>query len=375
MIPNIKLFLTGNSSSWSFAELQKAVGQEGFYQEIALNLTKSVITERSLNQIGDGLVAIAEQSYTFRRMDTVEQSSNSLLALPLPERYRNIGRYYQALCVKRHGRVDEAQMLLEGVAESAPLLYKAKAMMSMGTMFWRSGDCRSAWPLYSEALRAASDKSCHDPLTLLQTHRGIAVLKSIDGDHRGALADLESMFPLVHTVGKSHPHLYYDYLNSLAVELSEVGRIEEAQNASRIVLASPFAPAYPEWRETGEELALKSRSASRSLVAFTPESPGASNVISLPVSEREDETGPTRTRTYSFQQPAIVVDLQKWKAHKAKEPDEEPQKKVSPEEMSSRDMLLRILSLVSEKGLTGDQLREIMLAAESVVLKTKDKDR
>jgi hypothetical protein len=48
----------------------------------------------------------------------------------------------------------------------------------------------------------------------------------------------------------SQPHVYYDYMNSFAVELCEVGRLEEAKNVSLIVLASPFAPAYPEWRET-----------------------------------------------------------------------------------------------------------------------------
>lgn len=45
--------------------------------------------------------------------------------------------------------------------------------------------------------------------------------------------------------------------NSLAVELFAVWRLEEAKNVSQIVLASPFASPYPEYRETREEIALK----------------------------------------------------------------------------------------------------------------------
>ena len=52
----------------------------------------------------------------------------------------------------------------------------------------------------------------------------------------------------------SQPHLYFVYLNSLAVELGEAGRKYEARNIIRHVIASPFAFAYPEWRETGEDL-------------------------------------------------------------------------------------------------------------------------
>jgi hypothetical protein len=50
--------------------------------------------------------------------------------------------------------------------------------------------------------------------------------------------------------------VYYDFLNSYATELAETGQKQEGRNISRIVLASPFAPAYPEWKETGLELGV-----------------------------------------------------------------------------------------------------------------------
>jgi hypothetical protein len=70
-------------------------------------------------------------------------------------------------------------------------------------------------------------------------------------------------------VGRWHPHVYYDYLNSLAAELANNGRLTEARNASRIVLASPFTRAYPEWRETYDEISVKLPHSSRSVVAWS----------------------------------------------------------------------------------------------------------
>ena len=46
----------------------------------------------------------------------------------------------------------------------------------------------------------------------------------------------------------------FDYLNSLAVELGEVGRKYEARNVIKHVLESPFTIAYPEWLETADDL-------------------------------------------------------------------------------------------------------------------------
>ncbi|HYP25073.1 MAG TPA: hypothetical protein VE262_00005, partial [Blastocatellia bacterium] len=47
------------------------------------------------------------------------------------------------------------------------------------------------------------------------------------------------------------------FLNSYAVELSEVGRSEEAKNISTLVCSSPFAPYDPEWRKTLSEINQK----------------------------------------------------------------------------------------------------------------------
>jgi hypothetical protein len=87
------------------------------------------------------------------------------------------------------------------------------------------------------------------------------VLKSAEGFHNSALRDLENLEPLI---GHVEPRLYFDYLNSYAIELGESGRKDEARSISRIVLLSPFIHAYPEWQETARDL----REPNRSFVAF-----------------------------------------------------------------------------------------------------------
>ena len=74
---------------------------------------------------------------------------------------------------------------------------------------------------------------------------------------------------MARTIGRHYPAFYYDYLNSLAVELGEVGRIEEARNVCRITLASPLAAAYPNWLETSNEIEAKRAAATSSFVAVS----------------------------------------------------------------------------------------------------------
>ncbi|HVG17563.1 MAG TPA: hypothetical protein VNI02_00815 [Blastocatellia bacterium] len=53
---------------------------------------------------------------------------------------------------------------------------------------------------------------------------------------------------------------FFEVANSYAVELSEVGRVEEARNVIRNALASPFALVYPECHETARDLKEHSHS-------------------------------------------------------------------------------------------------------------------
>jgi hypothetical protein len=210
-----------------------------------------------------------------------------------------------------------------------------------------------------------------------------AVINGLEGNHRRAVVLLENLFPLANTVRSSQPHLYYDYMNSLAVELCEVGRMEEAKNVSRIVLASPFADAYPEWRETRDEIELRGWRVSRSVVAVTQpkavtqEASAAQNLVCLPVSERGDSLSAIERSTLS--EPARVISMQDWKRRMPKQSSSDPQynkfprptseegKQARPIELrrlDTRQMLLKLMKAIGDEDISDDQLLRALIILE-----------
>ena len=189
-----------------------------------------------------------------------------MLALPIPDELRNVGLYYQANSLSRQRDFNRARQILESIVEKATPAYRASALQCIGATYFESGKPDEALPFYVAAGKIAAD--C-DLVTAVESQKMIAVVRSIHGDNKQAFALLEKLFPLVRALGKYYPVTYYDFLNSLAVELGEVGRINEAKAACSIALASPFAPAYPEWTETRDELEAKRTSATPSVVAFS----------------------------------------------------------------------------------------------------------
>jgi hypothetical protein len=190
-----------------------------------------------------------------------------------------------------------------------------------------------------------SAKASKDVSTTIRAHLGIAIYKSLEGFHQRALTDLENLYPLAHY---SQPVVFFDYLNSLAVELGEVGRKDEARNVSRIVLASPFAPAYPEWRQTAEDL----RPARRSFVAFSSH---PSNVLTLPGREPSQLSSPQP-------EPAQVLDFAKLRKRIAKKRKKQDEEK-SVYQMSLKDMGYRLLELVTDNRASEAQMRTLLLFA------------
>jgi tetratricopeptide (TPR) repeat protein len=261
------LVLTDLSSFSRRGELQRQLSHGGFYQQIISGLIRGAYSTQTFTELGNRLVALVRHAYSLRQMRAVEEGCQLLLNLPLGRGYESVGRYYQALCIYRRGRFIEARVLLEKMAGDLPLQFRAKALLAIATTHYESGDLQSCLLLNVEASRAATSSHLRDPQTFVRSQRHLAVLKSIDGDHPGALTDLERLLPLARALGRWQPYSYFVTLNSLAVELMEVGRLEEARNASQIVLTSRFASAYPEWRETRDEIELRGRRASRSAVA------------------------------------------------------------------------------------------------------------
>jgi tetratricopeptide (TPR) repeat protein len=261
-------FLTGCSSKAGFADSEIVVSHCGLIQHIVASLlAENVYSKEIFLKLANALIHFAERAYTLRDLEALQEVSRVLMSLPIGAA-RQIGLYYHALAINRKGQIDEAKTFLETVADNAPITYRARAIQTLGANHHAKGDLDEALRFQLEALRVASDRNAHGLQTTLLARLEIATFKSLNEDHKGALAILESLSPLVQIVGRQNPLYLYFYNNELAVEFGEVGRVAEANAACAIALASPFASAYPEWSETRDELAAKCASATPSIVAI-----------------------------------------------------------------------------------------------------------
>ncbi len=307
-------------------------------------------------------------------MDTLGGVSQILVSLPFPQQYEAVGRYYQAVCTQNLGRgdVQHASSLLERVAENAPTRYRVRALISLGANSYRQSENRSALSLYYEASRFALSDGVYDPYATITAQRMVGVINGLEGNHRGAVGLLENLFPLAHAMRSVRPHVYYDFMNSFAVELCEAGRLEEAKNVSQIVLASPLAHAYPEWRETREEIELRGYRGSRATVAVSQRTPEVGNLVCLPVPERQDSASSQQHIPGHTRQQPRVLDLLEWKKKMGKEPNSTPRDKKSYKEMDGREMLLKIMELTGSSDRTDYELERILESIDTVLSEPKD---
>ncbi len=311
-------FFTVLSSKDTYFDFQSKITSGGFYQY----LSSELIRESTLRDLANNLIALADQSVFIRSNISLDRIGEALLNLPLPEVYRNIGRYYQAWSSKRYGNIEKARKLFEQVSEDAPLVYRARALQALGATCFERGEFSSALPFYLEAGRIASHKECSSLVALFQSQCMIATLNSIEGDHQGAVTSLRNLLPLARIVASKFPSVWFEFHNNFAVELMEAGQFEEARYACNVALSSPFAPLYPEWSETARDLDRKTRRLSRSVVSFCDvkplpaetrphlfvTKPKADNIIAL------EKIRPASVAPESFQKPerrtaARIIDF------------------------------------------------------------------
>ncbi len=393
-------------------EGQRRFSQGGLYQGIARGLIKGFHTKRTLWDFIASITLAADQAHATRQYDLIGALGQLLLSLPLSPQVESIGHYYEALSINRLGLGDtvRAGALFEQVAERAPAQYRARAMLALGARRVNVGDHQNALSWYREIMRIAIRDRAVEPATLYCAGQMTAVVRAITGDHRGALSDLEAMFPMVRMASHESPSAYYIHLNSLAVELAEVGRLEEAARASEIACSSPFAPAYPEWQETFGEVTLKRRRASHSTIAVSDfiiepaEGPSrkretqsktaldgretgcavARNVLRAAQAGRRQRDKTHKVVSMPSRQPASsaeleygrpegsqarVLDFQQWK--RRIEPNPAHLSALSREqrtEMTTGEKLIRLMDLISRDDTDDEMIDVILEAVEAIVL-------
>jgi tetratricopeptide (TPR) repeat protein len=275
----------------------------------------------------------------------VRQLSTFLSTNPIRE-YRLIAQYYLVWCDLREAKYNAEA--LESIIENTRT-YKTKALSSRAAIEVYKGRPDAAMYFYTEALKSSPTVSEH-----IHISRAVAVLKAQEGFHDSALKTLEGLIPLIR---HAEPIVCYDVLNSYAAELSEAGRKEEARNVSRLVLASPFAFAYPEWQETANELGRSQGSS----VFIDTSTCAPRNVLFMPLAERASRQAPPGAT------PARVLDLQKWKMKMGRGKMENSDKQKPVAEMNTSDMLLRAMQVFSDRTIPEEKRRKMIEAIERIL--------
>jgi len=252
-----RLFFKTVSSLNGFAGADETSALLDVHPRFVLTLILSAFSsEQELRRIGLQLTRLASSARSAGRMDVVRGVSEAITILPLPDEIKTAGLYYQAVVENHSGNVEQARLALAQIASGPQNSFRCHAILGLGKTFFDAGDHLTATTLYVEAAKASKGIDLlANTLALIM----IAVVRSMDGDHRNALHDLDRLWPMVRLASQDHPALRYDYLNSRAVELAETGRIQEAKHAIEIALRSPFSDRYPNWRATRDEIADKER--------------------------------------------------------------------------------------------------------------------
>lgn len=100
-----------------------------------------------------------------------------------------------------------------------------------------------------------------------------------------------------------------------------------------------------------------------------------SNVVTLPVSAHGNSGEPVKAGYNPFQQPARIIDCQSWKRTMRKESNDTPKDEKPTEKMTTREMLLKLIGLISEKDLTDDQLERMLEAVEGIAHESNNTNR
>ncbi|MEN3332320.1 MAG: hypothetical protein V7641_1685 [Blastocatellia bacterium] len=341
--------------------------QSAFYQQIAANLIKAVYDTEALTRAGNRLIAMADYALDMQQTDAVEQIAQLLISAPLPREYQSIGHYYRVFSLKRRGEIEPARAGFQRLAEwpGLPLAYRARALHAFGVTYSERGNYDEAVPFFVQAAHAASPKYGSDLLATMRAQLMTAVSRSVAGDHDDSLRLLENLRPLVRLLAP-HQMARYDYANSLAVELNEAGRLEEARHMSEIAVRSPYAKLVPEYRETHAEILEKMRRASPSVVPGVAWPQPSSNVVALPVAAR-----PLLDAQIVGAPPGRVIAYHGWQRPMPEQADalQEIFTCGDLEQMSIADKQMALLTVIYNDNVTHNTLDQLLAAAGKVTAK------
>ena len=312
---------------------------------------------------------MAHQALDMKQTDAVEQISQILISAPLPREYQSIGHYYRVFCLKRRGEIEPARAGFQRLADwpGLPLKFRARAIHALGISYSERGLYDEAMPFFSAAAQAASPRYGDDLLTTVNAQLITAISMSVAGDHKSSLRLLENLRPLVRMLAP-HQLPRFMYANSLAVELGEVGRLEEARRMTEIAVRSPYANLYSEYRETHAEILEKMRRASPSVVPGVAWPQPSSNVVTMPVAARPLVA---LQANVAGSPPARVIAYHGWQQPTPEQADalQEIFTSGDLEQMSIADKQMALLNVIYSDNVTHHTLDQLIATAAKVTAK------
>ena len=210
------------------------------------------LAECSRGQQIDGLIALATLARIMREHELLDLIIRQLRELNLTSTQFETLQYFSAYSDIVRGDASPVVML-ENLSSLASAPIRARAFHVLGLVeCFINKQAPKALRYYHESLRSLSE---NDTLSTLRIQKDIAVCLALDGDHKSSLRLLEEIRPMEMKLKTALPIRYLDFLNSYAIELAHAGRFEEADHASRIVVASIDPGKFPEWHDTRFEIA------------------------------------------------------------------------------------------------------------------------
>ena len=229
------------------------------------------------------LLRIAEQAVMARRDGVLSLVLDRLRSLQLPEDVSCLVDYYEGMRVKLLGHSAEALQLFDQVSNCRSPFARGRAMTSAGITLAGQGDWSEALRMLQEATKAGRPG---DLIIKSAAQIGLSHYLSLDGSHIHSARLLQDLLPVMRSLAPLYPIWYCDYLNNLAYEWASIGRREDALRAITIAIRSPFSAAYPEWKETLEEIVDPKSEEKRS--------PASSNVLDFASSSRHERLSPSQ---------------------------------------------------------------------------------
>ena len=261
--PNSLFMALSSSELWTFG-IETSARPTQRQLAIYSLLARARYARDEMESLYWSLAEIAAQAHALRDIEAVDVASRIMLALPVSPERMNVARYYQAFYLNRKGEFETAretadQLLDEGLTSRL----RSRILLIKASTYSFAGEIEKSLPFYLEAGQIA--RNC-DPSALVTSLRMGAVIKGIHGDHDEAAADLESLVADAWRMAKQDPEGYAATLNSYAVELGQMGHVEQALNvASR---TAPLAFIHPEFNVTIAELRSKLPTRKHSVVVI-----------------------------------------------------------------------------------------------------------